>query len=452
MKVVGWRGCILATLGALQACALAWGSGGTALAQLSAVLAAAALGSLAIVWVAFDTHFSRVPLWGVLSLALLLRLVAVQADPLLEDDHFRYLWDGMRTALHFDPYQKAPSAFFGSNDLTQPWQDILSGINNPDIPTIYGPVLQALFALAYFIAPGQIGAVQGLLLLVDLACMALLVRQRVDTRWLLAYALHPMILKEAMASAHPDGLVALWLLLALAAWQRRSMRWAGALLGLAVATKVAALVVVPLFLLAHRRGRSFWRTTAALVYGFVLALALVYLPFLAAGSSDAGGLKTFAEQWRFNPLLFRLIEATTPHGSARPVAGLLIAAGVAALAWRQFEAPTDGSSAAMPPVASALLLLLLLSPVVNPWYALWALGPAMAGRQPLVRALVVALGCVGVLAYLNGSVLPQATGWAFNGSAAPFAVAWPVALVQIGVLALVAVWAHRALSPPAGVP
>jgi hypothetical protein len=62
------------------------------------------------------------------------------------------------------------------------------------------------------------------------------------------------------------------------------------------------------------------------------------------------------------------------------------------------------------------------------------------------------LGCVGVLAYLNGSVLPQATGWAFNGSAAPFAVAWPVALVQIGVLALVAVWAHRALSPPAGVP
>ena len=99
----------------------------------------------------------------------------------------------------------------------------------------------------------------------------------------------------------------------------------------------------------------------------------------------------------------------------------------------------------MPPIASALLLLLLLSPVVNPWYALWALGPAIAARQPLVAAL----GCVVVLAYLNGSVLPQAAGWVFKGSAAPFAVAWPITLVQLAVLALVALWVHRSPSTQA---
>ena len=449
MNGVGRRGWAFAALGVLQACALVWGSGGAPSAQLLAVLTAAALGSLALLWIAFDANLSRMPLVWVFSLALLLRLVAVQAEPLLEDDHFRYLWDGMRTAQHFDPYLQAPSAFFGPNDLAQPWQDILSGINNPDVPTIYGPVLQAFFALAYYLAPGQIGAIQGLLLLVDLGCMALLAQQRVGTRWLLAYALHPLILKEAMASAHLDGMVALWLLLALLAWQHRRMRWTGALLGLAVATKVAALVVVPLFLFAHLGGRFFWRTSAALAFGFVLALALVYLPFLAAGGSDAAGLKTFAEQWRFNPLLFRLIEAIAPTDMARPVAGLLIAAGVAALAWGQRRATTEGSNAAMPPVASAFLLLLLLSPVVNPWYALWALGPAIAGRQPLAAALSVAFGCVGVLAYLNGSVLPQAAGWAFNGSAAPFAVAWPVALVQLAVLMVVAFWVRRARSAPA---
>ena len=426
----------MTALGALQAGALVWGSGGPPVTQLLAVLTAAALGSLALLWIAFDAGLSRLPLGWVFGLALLLRLMAVQAEPLLEDDHFRYLWDGMRTVQHFDPYRQAPSAFFGSNNLAPPWQDILSGINNPEIPTIYGPVLQALFALAHILAPGHVGAVQGLLLLVDLGCMALLARQGVGTRWLLAYALHPMILKEAMASAHPDGLVALWLLLALAAWQLRRMRWTGALLGLAVATKVAALVVVPLFLFGHQRGRVFWRTSGALAFGFVVALALAYLPFLAAGGSDAVGLKTFAAQWRFNPLLFRLIEAIAPHDMARPVAGLLIAAGVAELAWRQRDSSTQGGDAAMPPVASALLLLILMSPVVNPWYALWALGPAIAGRQPVV----VALGCVGVLAYLNGSVLPQAAGWAFSSSAVPFAVAWPIALVQLAVLALVALW------------
>ena len=56
-----------------------------------------------------------------------------------------------------------------------------------------------------------------------------------------------MILKEAMASAHPDGLVALWLLLALLAWRRERLLFTGVLLGLAVATKVAALLVVPLY-------------------------------------------------------------------------------------------------------------------------------------------------------------------------------------------------------------
>ena len=150
-------------------------------------------------------------------------------------------------------------------------------------------------------------------------------------------------------------------------------------------------------------------------------------------------MKTFAAQWRFNPLLFRLIEALAPHDLARPVAGLLVAAGVAALAWYQRHPFTEGRDAVMPPVASALLLLLLMSPVVNPWYALWALGPAIAARKPVV----VALGCVGVLAYLNGSVLPQAAGWVFKDSASPFAVAWPIALVQLAVLALVALWVHR---------
>ena len=440
----------MATLGALQACALVWGSGGAAMAQLVAVLLAAALGSIALLWIALDARFSRMPLAWVFGLALLFRLLAVQGEPLLEDDHFRYLWDGMRTAQHFDPYRRAPSAFFGSSDLSAPWQDILSGINNPNIPTIYGPVLQALFALGYFLAPGQIGAIQGLLLLVDLGCMAMLVRQGVGARWLLVYALHPMILKEAMASAHPDGLLALWLLLALAAWQRGRMRWAGAMLGLAVATKVAALLVVPLFLVGHVHGRPSWRSSAALVFGFVVALALCYLPFLATGGSDGVALGTFAASWRFNPLLFRLVETMVPDGMARPAAGLLVVAGVAALAWRQRGLSTAVSPAAPPLGAAALLLLLVLSPVVNPWYALWALGPAIAARQPLVAALAVASGCVGVLAYLNGSVVPPTAPWAFNGSAVPFAVAWPIALVQLAVLLGVAWWAHYRWPAPAG--
>ena len=182
---VGWRGVSLALLGLTDAGLLWWGSGASAAQQLVAVLAGAVVGSAALLWIAGDRSFARVPLWWVACMAIGLRLIAVQSAPLLEDDHYRYLWDGLRTATSFDPYRVPPSAYFGAAELTPQWQDILSGINNPDIPTIYGPVLQWLFALAHLIAPGRVGAIQALLLLVDLACLGLLAQQRVGTRWLL---------------------------------------------------------------------------------------------------------------------------------------------------------------------------------------------------------------------------------------------------------------------------
>ena len=432
----------MGALGGLQCAVLVWGSGAPTATQLIAVLAAAALGGLALLWIAFDSRFAQTPLAWVFGLALVLRLIAVQAEPLLEDDHYRYLWDGMRTALHFDPYRLAPSAFFGANDLAPRWQDILSGINNPTIPTLYGPVLQALFALAHWLAPGRVGAIQGLVLLADLGCIALLAGQGVGARGLLAYALHPMILKEAMASAHPDGLVALWLLIALLAWRRERMVFTGVLLGLAVATKVAALLVVPLFLFGPQRTLRFWRAPSAVAIGFVVALGGAYLPFLAAGSSDAIGLQTFAAQWRFNPLLYRVIEAGVPSGMARPVAALTITAGVAALLWRWRVASTAGRDLAMPPVDTVFLLLLLLAPVVNPWYALWALGPAIAARRPLVPVM----GCVSVLAYLNGSVLREAGWQAATELTVPYSVPWPVALIQVAAVVFAAACLQRSKS------
>ena len=436
----------MGALGGLQSIVLVWGSGAPTATQLIVVLAAAALGSLALLWIAFDSRFAQTPLAWVIGLAFVLRLIAVQADPLLEDDHYRYLWDGMRTVQHFDTYRFAPSAFFGANDLAPQWQDILSSINNPTVPTLYGPVLEALFALAHVLAPGRVGAIQGLVLLADLGCIALLARLGVGARWLLAYALHPMILKEAMAGAHPDGLVALWLLLALLAWRRERMWLTGVLLGLAVATKVAALIVVPLFLLGPQRTTASWRASSAVALGFVVAIGTAYLPFLAAGGSDAVGLHTFAAQWRFNPLLYRVIEAGAPGGMARPVAAVAITAGMLALLWR-WRRPSRGTGSAgrdavMPPVDTVFLLLLLLAPVVNPWYALWALGPAIAAGRPLVPVM----GCVGVLAYLNGSVLREAGWLAAKEPIVPYGVPWPVALIQVSAVVFAAAWVQRSKS------
>jgi hypothetical protein len=404
-------------LGVFGAALLVWGNAGghtTPSRQLTAVLASAALGTALLIAAARFAQPDARPA-AVLVLGLTLRLIAVQAWPLLEDDHYRHLWDGWRTATTLDPYRLAPSAWFGEATLAPPWFDVLNGINHPDVPTLYGPVLQAAFALAYAIAPARVGALQALWLVADMAVLCLLVRYARDLRPVLLYALHPLVLKEAMASAHHDGLLALLLLLALLAWQRKAAAWMGVVLGLALATKVAALVVWPLLLWPVAQRSSRWSARAGGVA--VLTAALAYLPFWIVGGSDVAGLATFGSTWRFNPLLFRVLDESLPASWARPVAGVVVLLGVAALLRHWQRRQPDRA----PPLDLALAWLMLWSPVVNAWYWLWLLPSAAL----LGRTWLLVCSTVGTLAYLNGAVLAQG---------AAFAVPWPVTAAQLLVL------------------
>lgn len=447
-----WPALGISALGIANALLLVWGGAdgatGSTARQLSAVLAGTTLGGAAVLWIALDQRFARLPVRWVWGLALLLRLVAVQASPLLEDDHFRYLWDGMRTATVLDPYRLPPAAFFGASALSPAWQDVLSGINNPEVPTLYGPVLQWLFAVAHVLTPANVFAIQALLLVVDMAVLFLLAHLGVGRRGLLMYAVHPLVLKEAMASAHPDGLVALLLLLALMAWQGRRAAAMGAMLGLAVCAKVAALVALPLLLLPPPRqkvdGRllqedAFEDWPLRTMVGFCLAVVALYLPFAWVGGSDASGLATFGSQWRYNPLLYRLVELVFPASATRPAAALLIIAGIAALAWRWRMAARRPGNVSSPPLDDALVLLILFSPVANPWYWLWAL--ALSVR--LGQGWLAVAAATAPLAYLNSTVLAETSFTFLRLPEGPFAVAWPAVAAQLLALGLAWRWRGR---------
>ena len=109
-----------------------------------------------------------------IGFAVLFRLIGFFGGPLYEDDFYRYLWDGYRFWTAGSPYGSAPSQFFGREDLPGNLEEILGGVNNPDIPTIYGPVCQMTFLLAWWIAPGQLWPLKLIYPAADLGLMALL--------------------------------------------------------------------------------------------------------------------------------------------------------------------------------------------------------------------------------------------------------------------------------------
>ena len=272
-------------------------------------------------------------------------------------------------------------------------QAALNGINNPDIPTIYGPVLQALFGLGYWMAPGQLWPLKLCLLCAEVAVLLLLGAAGVKPRWMMVLVLHPLVTKESAMTAHPDILIGAALLAAVMAWRRSLQAWAAVLAALAVAMKISAIAAL-FFFCVTREGRFSAKGTLAML----LTLGLLYAPLLLGESRTEGGAAAvFGEQWVFNPLLFKLGAAAVGDSAAR-----LLSAGVFALVWlglfggwivklrrlslnrrSQNEAGQgalrdtlpDALQDALPwaPIAATFIAMLLLSPVVNPWYWLWVL-------------------------------------------------------------------------------
>lgn len=382
--------------------------------QLASLMLASLLGALMAIHVVRSPRFENLGFKPVFILAVSAHVLALLGQPILEDDHYRYLWDAFRFTRDGTPYGAAPSAFFDDSTVPLAFQAILNFINYPDIPTIYGPVLQALFLAGHVIAPGKVEAIQGLNSIIVLATLVLLARCGARPRWLLLYAISPLVIKEAVITAHPDALTGFLALAAFAVGGQRLPWMAGALLGLAIASKVSVILLLPFL---WTRGR--WRAVTAAA----LALAACYLPFLIQSGSDMPTLSQFAQNWRFNPLLYALLEWSTGPFAGRLLAGMAVTAIAIGLYWH--DARANPNRPKIPPADYALGTLLLFSPVVNPWYLLWLLPFAVLRPSRTVWTATFLLP----LSYWNGTHTTALASGAFD---------IPLAVTLLEIIMLVA--------------
>ena len=91
------------------------------------------------------------------------------------------------------------------------------------------------------------------------------------------------------------------------------------------------------------------------------------------------------------------------------------------------------------PLGDAMVLLVLLSPVVNPWYWLWALAVSVR----LGQGWLAVAAATAPLAYLNSTVLAEATVTYFRLPEGPFAVVWPAVAAQLLALGWAWRWRRR---------
>lgn len=370
--------------------------------------------------------------------AVLFRLTLVPFPPILETDLHRYVWDGAVSGSHVNPFKYAPVEI---SKLTQPGHLALYApeeaaeltklgkllvdhselaahfprINHPKIPTIYPPLAQHLFAVAFVIAPGSDVPVKSLVAMVDLLIVGMIVvllgQLGLNRCHVVIYAWSPLILKEYANTGHYDPLATLTVLVALSLILKRTPVLPGVALALGTASKfyplVVSLVLAP------------WLGVLGLA-AYAITLALMYVPYMGIGFRMFDGLRAMASDWEFNSSLFTAAERiiltifdrtylarvlvtrkgdpSPPWASGdMPVDAFLFAKIACTLTGLGFviylfTRPTDDPAEPVVRTFAVTAALVLLSPVSDPWYFAWVMP-------------FVALYPSGSWLYLSGSMI-----------------------------------------------
>ncbi|MBV1878223.1 MAG: hypothetical protein KUG79_11325 [Pseudomonadales bacterium] len=324
----------------------------------------------------------------IIGWAIIFRLIGITSMPILEDDFYRYLWDGFLFAQAGSPYGVAPDAFFADESIPSLFQQVLDGINNPDIATIYGPVMQLSFLLAYFLTPGEVFGLQLIYAGIDILLILLLAKliPNPGNRYaLILYAWSPLIVKEFAFTAHPDVVGVLFLMLSFFCLQRQQQKLALVLLGVSICAKIFAILLAP-FVLIRCRAR-YW------VY-LPLTIAVFYLPFIWQTQADLAGLLVFANDWQFNSSVYALINIWLSSDLSKLVCLLIFGSFYAAYGWHFLQDKKN----LMPRGDWIFAIFFLIAPVVNAWYLIWLLAFAtiFPSRWAWTASITV------LLSYLTG--------------------------------------------------
>lgn len=362
--------------------------------------------------------------WMILGGAAAFRLTVLLSTPIQESDIYRYIWDGNVLAQGVSPFryspaqvQDAPLRPGAAGDLPRlvrlrekapAIKTALGRIQYAEVPTVYPPVSQAVFALAAHLTPDaaplpwHVVSMKACFVLFDLATLGLLLGALRGlgrhTGWAVAYGWCPLVIKEVANSGHLDALAVFFTTLGLLLAARalgppggligpREKARATALMTLAalavamgVGAKLYPLALVPLLAATWMRSPGLRRAVIPAV-AFLAAALVVCWPMLPSAPPPPApgvpqrqdpslGVRTFLQKWEINDLIFRVVrENVTPASPERPEPWFVVVperwrAGVQrqAARWAGVE-----PAAAPPLVARALTGLAFL--IVAGWLA-----------------------------------------------------------------------------------
>lgn len=290
---------------------------------------------------------------------LLIKIVAIGIEPIGSDDYFRYLWDGKVLVNGINPFQYAPN----SEALNYLHSDLLpSEVTYPHIKTIYFPLSQAAFALAYLIGGESVWGLKIIILFSDIfltiGLFFLLKKKKIDFKYVLIYILSPLIFYQFFIDAHIDLLGICFFLFSIYFLDDRKIL-SSIFLGASLMVKPTFIIALPILFFYEKE--IFSKLNRFIIP--LILLAISFIPFsFSANPFDT--LINYSRHWSFNGAGYNVLTNFLDDTFTIRIILLI-------LFLLTYFLLLKYSRNVIASFYYSLMFFLLLSPVVHPWYAAW---------------------------------------------------------------------------------
>ena len=275
---------------------------------------------LSLFFCSYPLIFKSYSLKQILGIGILFRLIFLLSTPLLSQDFFRFLWDGMLLSNGLNPYEATPDLLNQTAPLfsTPISQELYKGMGvlSAEHYSNYPPINQLGFYLASIIGGNSILAniisIRVLLILSDLGIfwfgIKLLDYLNRSKKRIGLYFLNPLIIVELTGNLHWEGFMVFFFIFGLyLIFVKNQWKWATIPMAISVASKLIPLLILPLFW-------RFLKPKKSMLFGLLilLCLFLFFVPFFLGADNLSHYLNTIGlwfNRFEFNGSIYYVIRA-----------------------------------------------------------------------------------------------------------------------------------------------
>ena len=320
--------------------------------------------------------------------------------PVLSDDFYRFIWDGLLLNAGMNPFVLTPVEIMQEGlPIHGITEELYSNLNSKPYHSIYPPINQMVFFIATFIFPksiaGGVFVIRLVLFAAEVGSLILLFKlakvYKFPRKNILFYALNPLVILEVTGNLHFEGLMIFFLLFSIYLLKRSGIQKSALLFGLAISTKLIPVIGWALLLKRIKLKRSFHFILISGGITFFLFIGFFSKPFLEGISSSIG---LYFQKFEFNASLYYIIREIGFYVRGYNViktAGIWLAlitfSSIIIYAAIEYYKKVNFPTALM----VIWTIYLLFSTTVHPWYILPLVAFSLFGRYryPLAWSLLI---------------------------------------------------------------